>query len=821
MIKQNKSHVATTSLFLASKLVYVFTLFLLSDFLHSSWDRSILSFSLLILLGSSLLLLSLQRGWSSVTDLIKRRGRAAAKREQGIITGNERTNSPNRQLVMLAGNGLAMLLAFTLFYFGLSHCGPLRGLLVEFCDSFLLSIPSLLFGFSGLAPGRRRGLLLFGAGVLLLLLSGARTFSHEPHVEVEPFNLAKLREERGRVGEEAAMDAANEAAQQENTSLSGESLNAAMGATIQFVPKQYNFLLFSLSEGTVGLLALLLSASIHSLQRLYEKSHAKEFGGRKLMHGVSMLIGCVTAIPAILLYEAMSGEAANQAMETVTLGTMASATVEGAENVHQPVGFIATVITILFIIVFGVVLQFYVDSLAQRNTTDPHLLLKLHLLLSFLFAALLDMWRGEERLTLPTVAAATFIFLGLHTLLQTAGKGANKDGLALSPGGSATLIPLYAPSAGKSSSVSGGGMGHGLTGFSLRELRMMFKHFMSDRTSMRIFIFLSINFLFMFVELGYGFYSNSLGLISDAGHMLFDCTALAIGLYASFVSKLKANGVYTYGYGRYEIISGYVNGVFLLFIGYFIFVESIERLFEPPEITSDSLVLVSVLGLGVNMIGLFFFHDHGGHGHSHGGGGHGHSHGGHGHSHGGGDHGHAHGEGGHGDDAQRNSNMVGIYLHVLADALGSVGVIISSLLVQYKGWTSADAICSIIISVMIIASVLPLVYSTLDVLNHCTPSHRESTIRSALKYMMDEIPGVLAYRQPHFWNFSDSEVVATLHVQVEESADEQRILQAVLDLFKSPSVGVANLSVQIEKGTFLNSITHEIKHAPLLAAGQM
>jgi hypothetical protein len=84
--------------------------------------------------------------------------------------------------------------------------------------------------------------------------------------------------------------------------------------------------------------------------------------------------------------------------------------------------------------------------------------------------------------------------------------------------GSGSGLPTYisVPKSSKSS----GGVGHGLTGFSMKEVRMMFKHFMSDQTSMRIFIFLTINFLFMFVELIYGFYSNSLGLISDAGHML-------------------------------------------------------------------------------------------------------------------------------------------------------------------------------------------------------------------------------------------------------------------------------------------------------------
>lgn len=447
-----------------------------------------------------------------------------------------------------------------------------------------------------------------------------------------------------------------------------------------------------------------------------------------------------------------------------------------------------------------------------------------NLLASFVVAAaLIDLWCGEQRFTIPSVVVSTLLFFGVRYLVRASKR---KGGLG-SP--SATLLPIYAAK----STASGG---HGLTGFSMREMKMMMKHIRTDRTSLRIFIFLSINFLFMFVELAYGWYSNSLGLISDAGHMLFDSMALAIGLYASFVAKLKPNQMYTYGYGRYEILSGYTNAVFLLFIGYYIFVESVERLFRPPEITSDALVLVSVLGLMVNMVGLFFFHDHGSHGHSHGpGGGHGHSHGApaatshsdHGHAHDGGSCSGDHAPSGlsakasAAEEAHRNTNLLGIYLHILADALGSVGVIISSLLVQYKGWTSADAICSIIISVMIIASVLPLLKSTLDILNQRTPVYKEAAIRDALYRLTNECDGVLSYREPHFWSFSDSETIGTLHVQVREDADEQRMLQQISDLFKESGVGIANLSIQVEKDKFLATVEPEIKARPCLTGGQM
>lgn len=191
------------------------------------------------------------------------------------------------------------------------------------------------------------------------------------------------------------------------------------------------------------------------------------------------------------------------------------------------------------------------------------------------------------------------------------------------------------------------------------EFRSVFRHVMERQTTRKIFIFLCMNFAFTFVEILYGYWTNSIGLISDAVHMLFDCTALAIGLYASYVARFKENDEYPYGYGRFEVVSGYINGIFLVFISFSVFVESVERLFDPPDIEGSEILVVAVLGLLVNIIGLIFFRD--AHSHSHG------------------------TDGCH----NHNSNMQGIFLHVLADALGSVGVIVSSLLVHFFNLTIA------------------------------------------------------------------------------------------------------------------------------------
>ena len=127
--------------------------------------------------------------------------------------------------------------------------------------------------------------------------------------------------------------------------------------------------------------------------------------------------------------------------------------------------------------------------------------------------------------------------------------------------------------------------------------------------------------VFFFVELLYGYLSNSLGLISDAFHMLFDCMALLVGLIASYLAQIETTKKkYTFGYAKIETLSGLFNGIFLVFISYNIFCESIERIFEPVTIKDNGLLTVSILGLIVNGIGLVFFHDfhhHEGHSHHH------------------------------------------------------------------------------------------------------------------------------------------------------------------------------------------------------------
>ena len=463
------------------------------------------------------------------------------------------------------------------------------------------------------------------------------------------------------------------------------------------------------------------------------------------------------------------------------------------------------------------------------------------------------------------------------------------------------------------------------------------RHILSERKSRKIALFLLINTGYMVVEFVAGFMSNSLGLISDACHMLFDCAALAIGLYASYISRLPANNQFNYGRGRFEVLSGYVNAVFLVLVGALIVLESLERILDPQEISTNSLLTVSIGGLLVNVVGLIFFHEehhhaHGGcsqshshshsHSHAHHHDQHSHDHTGHHHEcitvshechekscsdhgdhhehhspnphgcadsckdHIGGEHNHhldhahqhdndhhahqhdhhdhahqqdhhhhhqahnhihddhhhhhhsfeghnvteSHGQGAgshthdhcsdskscsslenHGSQSRKlpsggeepqkhhrhhmDHNMEGIFLHVLADTMGSVGVVISTLLIKYKGWLVADPACSIFISVLIVASVIPLLRNSAEVLLQRLPRMHEKELKEALNDVM-KIRGICGMQNLHVWSFTNTDVVGTLNLHISAETDKASTKAQVSQILHD--AGIKDLTLQVE-----------------------
>jgi solute carrier family 30 (zinc transporter), member 5/7 len=211
----------------------------------------------------------------------------------------------------------------------------------------------------------------------------------------------------------------------------------------------------------------------------------------------------------------------------------------------------------------------------------------------------------------------------------------------------------------------------------------------------------------------------------------------------------------------------------------------------------ERLFVVSVLGFMVNLVGIYAFQH--GHGHSHGGGGgnHGHSHGATNHTH---DHSHNHG---HSHDVHvemehisGNSHiMKGVFLHVLADTLGSLGVIISALLMYQFGWMRADPICSMFIAILIALSVLPLLKESALILMQRQPSALDRTLPHCYQKVTG-LAGVYSVQEPHFWTLCTDAYVGAIKLEVSKNVDPKYVVSQTQRIFAA--VGVKRMTVQLD-----------------------
>ncbi|KAL5005080.1 hypothetical protein ScPMuIL_018536 [Solemya velum] len=642
-----------------------------------------------------------------------------------------------------------------LWFFGLTLCGPLRTILLfEHSDLVVIAWISVLFTSAGGGPAKMRGAVFFLSAVVVLVLldhdEGLDHMTHKEHADNKHHTI--------------------------------------------FTHLFYHLVNFvGWSDHKGGVVLLFLTSCLQAGYSHASRKLSVDIGGAKRLQALSTMVEALLVAPwASYIY------------------------LTRESNIES---WLFMLFPLFLVIFFVFVMDFYVESVVHNHVQSNLVALysavaifvsALFLSLTWnhpLMAKITTMHKLKEVITEDHVLSGGVTFGLLAFLLATymltwPSKSAKGSFIGYSPAG----LPLYSFTGEALQRTSHSIMAVLTTGM---------KHIVEDENSRTIFYFLCINLSFTFVELVYGVWTNSLGLISDGFHMLFDCSALVMGLYAAVMSKWKATRVFSYGFDRVEVLSGFINGLFLVVIGVFVFTEALTRLFDPPDINTDRLFIVSVLGLLVNLIGIFAFkshshgHSHGGHshdqspakGHGHSHGGHGHSHGGHGHSHGG--HGHSHG--GHDQsDGHHNTNMEGVFLHILADTLGSVGVIISSVLIENFGWNISDPICTLFIATLILLSVFPLLKETAVILLLRTPLDNEKEIEEALDKLMS-IEGVLAYREPHFWSHTGDKFKGTIHIQVAPDCSEQKIISLATSILKES--GLQELMIQVEKATYFHHLS--------------
>ncbi|GIN38879.1 MULTISPECIES: cation diffusion facilitator family transporter [Heyndrickxia] len=283
-------------------------------------------------------------------------------------------------------------------------------------------------------------------------------------------------------------------------------------------------------------------------------------------------------------------------------------------------------------------------------------------------------------------------------------------------------------------------------------------HFAETREGNKkgLIIALTITAGIMLLEFFGGLVTNSLALLSDAGHMLSDTSSLILSLFAIWFAQRPASRNKTYGFYRFEILAALLNGLTLFIIAGIIVWEAYGRFFEPPTVASGSMMVIAAIGLIANLISAWSLIRK--------------------------------------SDIKNNVNLRSAYLHILGDALGSVGAIIAGALMLLFDWYIADPIISVIVALLILKSAWGVMKQSIHILMEGTPiTIDQSEVESYLK----QINGVINVHDLHIWTITSGLDSLSCHLLVEEHADTQEILQRAIDLIKD-KFQIEHTTIQIE-----------------------
>lgn len=279
-------------------------------------------------------------------------------------------------------------------------------------------------------------------------------------------------------------------------------------------------------------------------------------------------------------------------------------------------------------------------------------------------------------------------------------------------------------------------------------------HFEVSTLNKAFIIGICLNTGFVIAEFIAGFWYNSLGLISDAGHNLGDVASLVLAMLAFRLAKVHANNKYTYGYKKSTVLVSLLNAVILLVAVGFILTESIEKLFHPRPVDGDAVAWVAGIGVVINALTAWLFMK----------------------------------------DKEKDLNVKGAYLHMAADALVSVGVVVSGIIIQHTGWYVIDPLIGIAIAVIIVISTWGLLRDSLRLSLDGVPGGiRYEQIGDVIA----KTPGVSSFHHMHIWALSTTENALTVHVvlqDVKEMEDLKCELKARLR-----KAGISHATLEFEQ----------------------
>ncbi len=270
----------------------------------------------------------------------------------------------------------------------------------------------------------------------------------------------------------------------------------------------------------------------------------------------------------------------------------------------------------------------------------------------------------------------------------------------------------------------------------------------------RLIAVLALTFAYMLAEAIGGFLTNSLALLSDAGHMLADVASLVLALLALWFAARPVTTKKTYGYYRMEILAALANGAALVVISLLIAYEAFQRLKSPEDVKGFQVMLIALGGLAVNTVSAFVLHA----------------------------------------ASEENLNMRGAFVHVMGDVLGSLGAIVAGLLIWRWGWMAADPLISVAMCLLIIYSSWQLIRDSVNILLESTPTH--INIRAVVD-AMHAVTGVTDVHDLHVWTISSGMEALSAHVTIEPGISHRAALEELQERLRT-GFNIGHLTIQIE-----------------------
>ncbi|HUW52036.1 MAG TPA: cation diffusion facilitator family transporter [Rhodanobacter sp.] len=283
----------------------------------------------------------------------------------------------------------------------------------------------------------------------------------------------------------------------------------------------------------------------------------------------------------------------------------------------------------------------------------------------------------------------------------------------------------------------------------------------AGRSSRKLLFAFVLTAAMMAAEAFGGLWSGSLALLADAGHMTVDALALLLAFVGAWMAGRPADARRSYGYGRMEVLVGFVNALSQFVLVGWIAYEAIDRLRYPGQILSGVMLVVATVGLLVNLLVLRMLH------------------------------GHAH------DDV----NLASASLHVLGDLFGSVAAMLAALAIRWFGWLWADPALSLLVALLILSSAWRLLRLSAHILLEGVPEGMDSAeVEDALRAADSTIRNI---HHLHVWQLASGSRMATLHAELHDDADSRQALQAIKGILQD-RFDIQHVTVQIDPGACLD-----------------